>query len=325
MKICIRTDGGCFIGLGHIIRTLALSKELRKNHEVFYVCRLSKNNPMKYLPGINLVKENGFNVIEIEEEKLIDEIVNIDADLIITDSYEADENYYNVLKERFNISGCLDDEKCCEYFNVDFLINQNPYGKDINYKVNDNTELLLGTKYIILRDKFLKNDIRVINEKMSKIMITVGGSDNNNITEAIIKELLVLNKELFIIVGPGFKYADKLKKYENGKVHLCFNVDIKYYMKLCDVAIASCGSTLYELASVGIPTLGIVVVDNQVLAAKTMEKLDIIKYSKIENLRNDLINLSYDKRKLMSSNGQKLIDGKGIERIVDVLERRFLR
>lgn len=322
MKICIRADGGEFIGLGHIMRTLALSKELAKRHEVLYVCRKSKNNPNRYLPGVNVVKKNGFNVLEIEEENLNRDIINIKADIIITDSYEAGEGYYDLLKKHFCISGCLDDEKCCEYFNVDFLINQNPYAKELVYKVNENTEMLLGTKYTILRDEFLKNDIKIINKEISKVMITVGGSDNNNLTEKIIKEIKELNKELFIIVGPGFKYIDNLKTYENNRTHLCFNANMKYYMKICDVAIASCGSTLYELASIGTPTLGIVIIDNQLLAAKTMNDLKIIKYSSIEKLKNDLESLTYEKRKLMSSNGQKLIDCKGIERIVNAIERR---
>ncbi len=35
MKIAIRAEGGFQIGMGHIMRTLALAKELTKANEVF--------------------------------------------------------------------------------------------------------------------------------------------------------------------------------------------------------------------------------------------------------------------------------------------------
>ncbi len=35
MKIAIRAEGGFQIGMGHIMRTLALAKELAKANEVF--------------------------------------------------------------------------------------------------------------------------------------------------------------------------------------------------------------------------------------------------------------------------------------------------
>ena len=40
MKIAIRADGGSKIGMGHIMRTLVLAKELAKTNDVFYICRI---------------------------------------------------------------------------------------------------------------------------------------------------------------------------------------------------------------------------------------------------------------------------------------------
>lgn len=37
------------------------------------------------------------------------------------------------------------------YFDVDFIINQNIGEEKLKYSVNDDTELFLGTNYIMLR------------------------------------------------------------------------------------------------------------------------------------------------------------------------------
>ncbi|WP_252248100.1 glycosyltransferase [Clostridium sp. ZBS20] len=163
--------------------------------------------------------------------------------------------------------------------NVDFLINQNLYAQDLNYNVNSDTELMLGNKYIILRDEFRNLKKKEIKKNIENIMITVGGSDNNNLTEVIIKSLAkVKTVNLHIVVGSAFKYIESLKKYESSNVKLCFNSNMAKIMKECDLAVASCGMTLYELAAMGIPTVGLVVAENQTLAAETMDAKGIIKY-----------------------------------------------
>lgn len=326
MNICIRADGGSTIGMGHIMRTLVLAQKLKENHNVFFACRVDEMLSDKYKLGMKKVELEGFHIVTLNEKNLKSEIKDIKADCIITDSYDVDEEYFNILKENFKISGCLDDEKICNYFNVDFLINQNMYAEDLNYNVNLDTDLMLGSKYIILRDEFRNLEKKEIKENIKNIMVTVGGSDNNNIAEVIIKSLVKLkNMVLHIVVGPAFKYMESLKKYQSSNVKLCFNANMAKIMRECDLAVASCGTTLYELAAMGIPTVGIVVAENQILAAEVMDAKGIIKYSNLQNLYEDIVKLSYEKRKHMSFNGSNIVDGKGVDRIVEAIERRFIR
>lgn len=324
MNICIRADGGSTIGMGHIMRTLVIAQKLKENHNVFYACRVDEPLSDKYKLGIEKVESEGFKVVTLHENNFKNEVKDIKADFIITDSYDVDEEYFNILKENFKLSGCLDDEKICNYFNVDFLINQNMYAEDLNYKANLDTEFMLGNKYIILRDEFRNLKRKEIKKNIENIMITVGGSDNNNITETIIKSLRKLSDVvLYIVVGPAFKYIENLKKYQCENIKLCFNADMAKLMEKCDLAIASCGTTLYELAAVGTPVIGIVVAENQTFAAKIMDAKGIIKYSNLEDLYETVINLTNEKRKQMSFIGSNMVDGMGINRIVEAIERRL--
>lgn len=321
MNICIRADGGSQIGMGHIMRTLVLARELNINHNVFYACRVDKPLTIKYSLGIEKVKKEGFNVIQIDENELKQKIKMLKADCIITDSYDVDEDYFNILKENFKISGCLDDEKICEYFNVDFLINQNPYAESLDYRVNNNTDLMLGCRYAILRKEFRNVVPKHICKTIKKIMITVGGSDNYNLTEKILCTLEEFDGIVDVVVGPAFIFVDELKKYENEKVRLHYNADMSELMKQCDLAISSCGSTLYELAVSQVPTIGIVVAENQMLAAQTMSDMGLIKYSEIEDLYSEIKYYTFDRRLEASEKMRNLVDGRGCERIVKCLER----
>ncbi|SHE57259.1 UDP-2,4-diacetamido-2,4,6-trideoxy-beta-L-altropyranose hydrolase [Clostridium fallax] len=324
MDICIRADGGSTIGMGHIVRMLTLANKLKINNNVFFVCRVDKPLTNKYIPGINLIKENGFIVKEIEENRLKQDIKFIEADCIITDSYDIDVEYFNIIKENFKLSGCLDDENICSYYNVDFLINQNIYGNELEYTVNEDTKMFLGSKFVILRDEFrTKKKQKYISKIIKDIMITVGGSDNNNITQKLIDNLKRDKYILHVVIGSGFNNIELLKGYECENIKLYMNANMKKLMDLADICISSCGTTIYELASCGTPTIGIPIIDNQELLAKTMNKKDLIKVASIDNINNVIKSLTYEERLKLSEKCSNLIDGLGVDRLVKEINNMF--
>ncbi|OFS19725.1 MULTISPECIES: UDP-2,4-diacetamido-2,4,6-trideoxy-beta-L-altropyranose hydrolase [Clostridium] len=328
MKIAIRADGGLQIGMGHIMRTLVLAKELAKTNDVFYICRINNKKMEKYASGIKKIKEYGFNVITISEEIFIEELCKIKADCLITDSYNVDEQYFYIIKKKFKITIYIDDMNL-HYFNVDILINQNINAEKLQYKVNKDTKLLLGLDYLMLRDEF-RNISKPINKpKIKDIMITIGGSDNNSITNKLCEYIKDLDFKFHIIIGPSFK-DDSIKKLvtlskEKKSIKLYFNANMFLVMKKCDIAISACGSTLYELMACGIPTLGIIVADNQQLIAVNLHNNKVIynlgwyKNLNKEKIYDKINDLNINKRNLMSNYGRTFIDGKGVYRIAKVI------
>lgn len=352
MKIAIQADGGTKIGMGHVMRTLVLARELSKENEVFYICRVEnkvdgsqsyvKDNSCevisleqligydiscsKYIQGIKKILSEGFKVKLIEEDNIIDELNDIKADLLITDSYSVDDKYFEETKKNFDKTAYIDDVNK-HYFNVDFVINQNCGAEDFCYKVNINTKLLLGTDYILLRDEFkslLKKDIK---EKVCDIMITVGGADPYYITEKILHYIIALDYNFHVVIGPSFEDTSFVEKFKNYRIKFYYNADMFEIMKKCDMAISACGSTLYELSACGIPTLGIIIADNQQEIANKLNDMCIIKnlgwYDKIskEDLITNINKLANDYilRKIMNEKASKLVDGKGAEKIAKVL------
>lgn len=326
MKIAIRADGGTHIGMGHIMRTLVLAKELSKKHDVFYICRVDNPLSEKYKIGIEKVKSQGFDVKGIRENSVLLDLAGIEADLLITDSYDVDEQYFNATKRMFTKTAYIDDMNLY-YFNVDFLINPNLDAVDFKYRVNNNTKLLVGAQYIMLRHEFRSACEKNIKEKPEGIMITVGGGDPYHITEQILSYINMLDYNFHVVVGPSFEKDNTLKNFESEKIKLYYNANMYEIMQKCDIAISACGSTLYELAACGVPTLGLIIADNQQGIAKKMDQLGIIKnmgwYNKLLKGKfiEDLTILcnNFIKRKEMCEKSKNAIDGNGVQRIVQEL------
>lgn len=305
MRIFIRADGGITIGLGHVMRMLVLAKELKKTNEVIFLCKssyalqevkksnFSKENNYscyanndKFKAGIEKIKENDFKVFTISEENFAEDIISLqkeyNADLIITDSYDVNESYFNKLKQYFKISGYVDDVNRCR-MNVDFIINQNINGKDINYtpNINNNSKLFLGTEYCMLREEFREEyRDRKIRTNCSNLLLTLGGMDNNFNTLKVLKYIINLDINIHVAIGKAFnehlieKLQDLSKRHNN--INLYEDPNMSSLMKKCDVAISACGSTLYELCAINVPTIGIILAENQELVAMKMKDEKLI-------------------------------------------------
>ncbi|ENK0837447.1 UDP-2,4-diacetamido-2,4,6-trideoxy-beta-L-altropyranose hydrolase [Clostridium botulinum] len=329
MKIAIRAEGGFQIGMGHIMRTLALAKELANANEVIYICKVDMSLSSRYKPGIDKIKSEGFTVLTINEDKFIKELYKIKADCLITDSYDVNEEYFNLTKDMFKVTGYIDDMNLY-YFNVDFIINQNIGAEELSYKVNKDTKLFLGTNYTMLREEFRKNHKKHIRKEVQDVMITVGGADHNEITNTICNYVKDLELKFHIVIGASFEEESikKLAKLKNLKdnINLYFNANMIEIMNKCDIAISACGSTLYELAVCQVPTLGLIIADNQEKIAYKMHQKGLIynlgwythltKDKTIENIKK----ISTLENRQIIIKKQKFINKYGVEKLAKEID-----
>ncbi|MHC1681697.1 MAG: UDP-2,4-diacetamido-2,4,6-trideoxy-beta-L-altropyranose hydrolase [Clostridiaceae bacterium] len=276
-KIAIRADGGSSIGMGHIMRSLVLAKELAGTNDVFYICRKDLKNE-KYIMGINKIREEGFDVVTIDENNVLDEISKVKADILITDSYDIDEEYFRKTKELFKKTVYVDDLNLYN-FDLDIIINQNIGVENEVYKTSPGCKLLLGTKYLMLREEFRNIEIKEKSHKVNDILITFGGADPSNVTEKILDYIKDLNYTFHVVVGGAFKNTDNIIKIseEHSNIKLYFSPKISEVMQKCDIAISACSTTVYELSSLKIPILGVVSADNQIEVAKKMDIMGVAK------------------------------------------------
>jgi spore coat polysaccharide biosynthesis predicted glycosyltransferase SpsG len=226
----------------------------------------------------------------------------------------------------------IDDEKRRNVLNNGFIVDWTVLSdkKDYFNPKKQNVKYLLGSNYAPLRKLFNSADKIEIKDAIKSIMITFGGSDVKNITPKILNLLVNSYPNIIknIIIGSGFNNIIEIENLKDNNTNLIFNanentmVDI---MQKSDLAIASGGQTLYELALIGIPTIAILVVKNaQDDTTGWHEAGSLINagWENDENLENNIlkfiIKLNDKKLRLeMQENANKYIKQNGAKRLVD--------
>lgn len=326
LKIAIRADGGPKTGMGHITRCLALAEELKcENCDITFITKNIETVTKK-------LTEDGFKFIALpdlqaEEEEIIymKEKTKV-FDILITDSYDIDLKYLDQIKKTGMFLVTVDDLNLLESYPSDIVINGNIYAEDLDYKSTyGQTKFLLGTKYALLRKEFRNMPPKKIKDTAENILITMGGSDHNGFTLKILK-IIKDKKDLKIDIVIGASFEEKMVNeineliMGNGNISIYHNVNaeiMKELMIKSDIAISAGGSTLYELAAVGVPTIVIIAADNQIRNVEYMTKAECIFNLGFEVNKDILLEnfnkLLYDniKRREISSKCQKLVNGNG--------------
>jgi UDP-2,4-diacetamido-2,4,6-trideoxy-beta-L-altropyranose hydrolase len=318
--IIIRADGGKGIGMGHLTRTNVLADELKKHTKVMYVC--SKDYP----EGIKFLKHKGYEVTETN--CILETLLNSKAKCIITDRYAIDKKYIDNVRRHFKVVGYVDDNALMPY-KADFILNQNFGAEEFSYDVSEGCKLLLGTDYLLVRKEFRDKETIQIREKAKKILLTVGGSDNCNLTGKLLEAVYEMPFDFHVVIGPIFPFQTELMNRYTKYNNIRFEVTpvISELAAECDIAISGCGSTLYELGLIGIPTMGIVVAANQIGLANRMGQAGMIKYlgdiEKIDTefLRKEIETLANHRqeRLRLQQGNKKILNANGAEKAAAVI------
>lgn len=205
-------------------------------------------------------------------------------DLCIVDSYYVNHTFFRQLKKHMKVLYIDDLNK--ERWNVDYLLNSNLSAFHQNYYEiykNSETKIFLGPKYLMLRDEFFKCTPIKINEEVSNVFISSGGSDSCGSILKILNTLIKSNVEkkikYHVLVGRLNNSIKELREIEsnNDFIKIYYDVNnVARIMEKCDIAIAAAGNTLYELSYLGIPTLAYTIAENQVFGASVFEKHNLI-------------------------------------------------
>ncbi|MBU1147277.1 MAG: UDP-2,4-diacetamido-2,4,6-trideoxy-beta-L-altropyranose hydrolase, partial [Candidatus Omnitrophica bacterium] len=114
---------------------------------------------------------------------------------------------------------------------------------------------------------------------------------------------------------------------KDNNTDLIYNPDankMKKVMSESDIAISAGGQTLYELARIGVPAIGVCVADNQILNLKKWAETGFLRFAGRYDDSNLLSKIDYylskfrnrNARYVSSKDGRSRVDGKGADRIV---------
>jgi spore coat polysaccharide biosynthesis predicted glycosyltransferase SpsG len=139
--------------------------------------------------------------------------------------------------------------------------------KDYFFPKKKKVVYFLGSQYTPLREEFNAAKKNKIKENIQTVMVTFGGSDVRNLTPTFLKTLndILPNCKKNIIIGSGFANLQEIEKFKDKNTNFILNATASKMIKVMqesDLAIASGGQTLYELARIGTPAIAILLVEN---------------------------------------------------------------
>jgi UDP-2,4-diacetamido-2,4,6-trideoxy-beta-L-altropyranose hydrolase len=187
------------------------------------------------------------------------------APWIILDGYHFNSEYQRIIKGsglRFVI---IDDDGRADHYYADVVVNQNLHSGEGLYRNRESyTQLLLGVRYVLLRREFGKwrEWEREIQRLASNILVTLGGADPQNNSIKVLEALQRANLprlNVALVVGGSNPHMQRLEREllrTRVAVRLVRNVtDMAELMAWADVAVSTAGSTVWELAFMGVPTV----------------------------------------------------------------------
>ena len=323
-------------GYGNFRRSLLLAKYLKKK-KINIIFIIKNNSIVKH----ELLKEKIHYVLipetfSMSKTKLflINTFLQKHLDAIIIDMREHGQEISKTFFQQ-NIKSILLDDAWCKKAYSEIIFNPTMIKKYHSYeKINKKSKLFLGTEYFITDPYFMKNKKKpssIIDKKKYDIVISMGGSDPTNLSNSILKELLKIpNIQISLIIGPFFKNKEKLMNMNMKNKKIRFIESPKSIWKIfqkSDLVICNAGSALFELATQQIPTLCFVAVSHQLPYARFFSKrgfsinMNSWKKSKSKKLPKLIFQLLNNKneRKKISQIGNKIVDGKGTDRVGKII------
>jgi len=344
--LLIRADASVAIGTGHVMRCLALAQAWQDGGgDVVFAFAQA-------MPALAArLRSEGLEVVCLNVEPGGAEDAAQAADLAkarganwaVVDGYHFPPEYQCRLKEAGLKLLFVDDNGEGERYAADLVLNQNVHASKKYYSHRAPcTRLLLGPRYAMLRREFKtwRAWQREIAPLGCKVLVSMGGSDPDNLTGRVIEAISALKNieiEARVIVGgsnPNLAALEKLAGTSEGKVRLERNPgNIPELMAWADVAVSAAGSTCWELCFLGLPALVMDVAENQRGIASTLQEKGVAVHlgwaadvtpSEIGKRLEELLR-SPDARKTMSQRGKNLVDGYGAERVASAMRWAGLR
>ena len=328
-NIVIYANSSYSIGNGHVMRCLTLADYFKtKGANLTFMTDKSLAGNIS-----NLIAAKGYKITQPSLENIPQ-----DTNWLIIDNYDTDQVFESQARKYTKYIMVIDDLADRPH-DCDLLLDQNLYiNAETRYHdlVTENSTLLLGPKYALLRDEFLqeRTNLRDKDGKVNRIFVNFGGTDPVDMTSTTLGILKNYNIETDIIVGANSAHLEKLKKtcanIANFNLHIQ-TPSIAKLMAKSDLAIAAGGSSVWERCCLGLPSIIVSIADNQLELSETLEKQEMCFYAgfysdyEIDKEISKLLNYCINSPIMLETCSKEIMalsDGRGKEYVWEYISYR---
>lgn len=367
MNVVFRCDASIQIGTGHVMRCLTLADELaHQGAKCYFICREHEGNLIDFITqkGYEVYKLEARPLNNSDEDEVeptlfhsewlgasqaedAKQSINIVSDIepkwLIIDHYALNDYWEQKLRPHCDSILVIDDLADRKH-DCEILLDQT-FGRskqDYQDLVPDHCKVLCGTTYALLRPEFSKwrqySLERRKNNTLEHILVNLGGVDKDNLTSKILDTLkqapLPELCKITIVMGSSSPWIDSVKRKAE---QLPWPTEVKAgisnmaeLMANSDLAIGAAGSTSWERCCLGLPTIMLVIANNQMDIAHNLESIKAVKIvlnddSLTQMINNYLYELIQSPKKLeaMSQSSADVLDGYGTFKVIEKMKSLY--
>lgn len=261
---------------------------------------------------------------------------------IVVDGYRFDSAYQRSLKNAGLKVLFVDDLGQCEHYSADLVLNQNVHASERMYaSCEPYTRFLFGSRFAMLRRDFKSWSQwqREIAPSGRKVLVTMGGSDPDNVTALVLEALRAVKidgLEVVAVLGGSNPHIGSLERFANQPTPIRFLRDaanMPELMAWADIAVSAAGSTCGEMCLLGLPAILIDLAENQRPVAQELSRMQAAIHLGASNEATaaaiaekvQSLLLSAEHRFSLSQRARELVDGEGAESVRAAIRGEDLR
>ncbi|MTI97167.1 MAG: UDP-2,4-diacetamido-2,4,6-trideoxy-beta-L-altropyranose hydrolase [Marinobacter adhaerens] len=362
LTVAFRADASTLIGSGHVVRCLTLADALAEaGARCYFVMRQEPGNlkdavrrrghHVMILPSVESGESASSSESvpphaawlgvswEADASDTLQALEGIELDWLVVDHYALDHRWES------EVVGCCRrlmaiDDLADRKHECDLLLDQN-LGRDLHdYDglVPGRIRRLIGSDYALLRPEFRRARAMSLEARQTRepgnILVSMGGVDATNVTGDVLRVLdtieAVFAHRVTVVLGAACPHIDEvIQKAESMRLDARVVVNANNMAELmsqADIAIGAAGGSAWERCCLGLPSLLVVMADNQRPGAEALERAgaslslgwpDAIE----ETLPRAMREVFAPGRLLeMSQNSAAICDGLGVRRVADALQ-----
>ncbi|MGH2405415.1 MAG: UDP-2,4-diacetamido-2,4,6-trideoxy-beta-L-altropyranose hydrolase [bacterium] len=342
----MRVDAGETLGLGHAMRCLALAQAWRDRGGVA-VFVMAETTPeiesrirsegcgLTRLPVVPAGPEDTAATVRILGET--------SPSWVVLDGYRFGAGYQRDVRTAAGRLLVVDDFGQVEARDADIVVDQNlGAGEDVYNTRHPSARLLLGPRYAMLRREFLawQGWQRSIPALARTFLVTFGGGDAGEMTLQAVRALSASQngpRETTVVVGGSRTACEDIRRaideaglrarVEHG------TPDMPALMAWADLGLTAAGSTVWEAAFMGLPSLLAIRAPNQRAVGEELGRAGVaallgpVEALSPSFLAEHVTALARDagRRSEMARRGRDLVDGDGAARVVMMMRGDPLR
>ena len=332
----MRCDASPAVGFGHVVRSLALARELAGRGAVISFAMREDRHAEA------LVRRDGYPMFVARpngqrdaEAWLRDAAARAAADALVLDVRDdVPRTTIEALRTEGLLIATIDDPTDRRLAADLAFYPPIPQVDEFDWR-GFTGALLVGGEWVVLRRAFAQPPERTPHSRPS-VLVTMGGSDPAGMTLAVVDALALGTPEvmtdafdLVIVLGPGFlrraELHERLARTRRGVSVVEQPADIREIMLACDLAVASFGVTAYELAATQTPAVCLCLTEDHARSASVLEtqgaatSLGVYTGAEGPRLAQTVRTLlaDADRRVAMGRAGRALVDGGGAARVAE--------